>query len=255
MTHRTQHSNVFRAKLNVNKKHIGFLIGPSGSVIRGLQVKYGIHSQILQEECVYNLSGPMEGVKSAIADIRRHIQWINNLQGRNRKPQKVTNTVDEYGWTTVKVHSNTKQPVKTSPHITVGAGRFEELDDSDEESTSAPTESKVAVPEHRQPPKLMGAWRSKLRVTFAHDATGQDEIREFDKNEPPICVSSGSEAELCDEDDAYMAQKTSTNAWRPACRKAEYKKKKNTIRQSWADVCDDMSSDSDDDEDIFLCSR
>ena len=162
--------------------------------------------------------------------------------------------------------------------MAVTAGRFESLDDSDDESASAPTESKVAVPEPRSPRKPIGVWSRKRRVTFAHDATGQDEIREFNKNEPPICVSSGSEAEPSDEDDAYMSQKTSANAWRPARRrstgikmmrdiarednpskkaklKAEYKLQKNAAPQSWADICDDhdrsgcWGSDSDSDDD------
>ena len=270
-------SRVFRATLCIAPKHIGFLIGPRGSVIKGLQRKYGIRSKILQKECEYKLSGPEESVNSAIADIRRHIQWINSLEDKPKKSKlQKTSSVDEDGWSTVTVRSTTKKPVQTSPRMAVTAGRFEALDDSDEESVSAPIESKVAVPEPRSPRKPTGVWSKKRRVTFAHDATGQDEIREFDKNEPPICVSSGSEADASDEDDAYMAQKTSANAWRPSrnrsngikmmrnialendpAKKAElqteYKRQKNAARQSWADICDDhdlccsWGSDSDDD--------
>lgn len=269
-------SRVFRATLCIAPKHIGFLIGPRGSVIQGLQRKYGIRSKILQKECEYKLSGPEEGVNNAIADIRRHIQWINSLEKPKKSKLQKTTCVDEDGWSTVTARSTAKKPVKTSPRMDVTAGRFEALDDSDEESGGAPIESNVAVPEPRSPRKPTGVWARKPRVTFAHDATGQDEIREFDKNEPPICVSSGSEAEPSDEDDAYMAQKTSANAWRPSRRrsigitmmrdiargdnpakkaelKAEYKRQKNAPRQSWADICDDhdrsggWGSDSDDD--------
>lgn len=259
MSRRSYQSRVFRATLCIAPKHIGFLIGPRGSVIKGLQRKYGIHSKILQKECEYKLSGPQEGVNSAIAEIRRHIQWINSLEKpKKSKLQKVSTVVDEDGWSTVTVRSTTKKPVKTTPQMAVTAGRFEALDDSDEELESTPTE--------------------KPRVTFAHDATGQDEIREFDKNEPPISVSSGSEAEPSDEDDAYMAQKTSTNAWRPSRRrsngikmmrdiarendsakkaelKAEYRRQKNAAPMSWADICDEhdrsgsWGSDTDSDDD------
>ena len=193
---------VFRATLKVQRSHVGFLVGARGATIKGLQKKHGIRSHIDQTTLEYKLSGPEPNVRDAIADIKKHVEWIKNLQPRSQpEPVKrtVKNEVDEDGFTTIR--SSGRRPTRKTVapiqlETTNKYAGFDSDSDDEEEDTQ----------------------ESKPRVTFAHDATGEDEIRRFDKNDPPSAVSSptNSDNEPSADDLAYLASKTSTsNAWRP----------------------------------------
>ena len=170
----------------------------------------------------------------------------------------------EDGWNVVTTSSRSKSVKTNLPKLKL-TQRYAFLEQV--EPVEQPT-TVFAGPKPVTPLALKGAWAKKSRVTFAHDATGEDEIRFFDKNAPASAVSScDSSSDMSDEDAAYFASKTSSgNAWKPAFHniltKEEVKQKKEAIlarlaekrvarkspavKKSWADIADD-DSDSDSD--------
>ena len=102
-------NSIYRASIAVKKQHVGHLIGRGGSVIRGLQQKYGIRSKIDEQNLRYLLSGPQRNVDAAVAEIQQTIAKLNELVSEQpRRPQKVT---DEDGWT----HTEEKSRCPASP--------------------------------------------------------------------------------------------------------------------------------------------
>lgn len=238
-------SAVFRAKLNIQRHCIGFLIGPKGSVIKGLQRKHRIRSRIDQDALVYHLSGNEQDVRNAISDIQKHVNWIKNLDIKAPEPKPTRpkkNQPDSDGWTVCGKARDIAEPKPTKSLSIETSNKFAGFEDSDDEE---PQEETKTSP--------------RRRVTFAHDATGEDEIRLFDKDAPASDVSDNSsdEDEPTEEDLAYLASKrSSTNAWRPRSRttsvsgdshlkklnqwaKGGPKPKKTAIKESWADICDE----------------
>lgn len=256
----------YRANLNISKKHIGFLIGPKGKIINGLKRKHGVYASIDERNCVYRLNGPQAAVEAAINDIRTHINWINGIKPKTPKRKAIQPQQD--GWSVVTTRAKKATPAPTpEPVKTAKNGQYETLESSDDESDES--ESNIRLPQSRPAPKLLGVWSKKPRVTFAHDATGQDEIREFYKNEPPIAVSSGSDDEPNDDDIAYMAKKKTKKPWKSSgniaklrdiarekdeSKKSEMKtayKQQKTTKKRWADLVDEMSEDESDEESEF----
>lgn len=257
-------SSLYCAGIALKKHHLSFLIGRGGCAIKGIQQQYKISATINQRELVYNMSGAKNNVDAAVTAVKRHMLWIDNLPAfkseqqappKNRAARK--NVPDEDGWT-VAGNKDAQPKLTRPPQFELKTENkyagFSSDEDDDEPTTS---------------PK---------RVTFAHDATGEDEIREFDKNEPPSYVSNSSgDDEASDEDIAYLASKrTSSTAWRPRSRSqspaaasdsnASYiqavrnhlkngspKPERSVKKKRWADIADE-DSDSDD-EDLFLGSH
>ena len=122
---------IYRASVDIKKQHVGHLIGRGGSVIRGIQQKYGIRSKIDEQNLRYLLSGPQRNVDAAVAEIRQTIAKLNEVVSvQSRRPQKVT---DDDGWT----HSEEKVAVqprrKVAKAIIAPTNRFDFGDSSDDE--------------------------------------------------------------------------------------------------------------------------
>ena len=250
-------SSLYCAGIALKKHHLSFLIGRGGCAIKGIQQQYKISATINQRELVYNLSGAKDNVDAAVAAVKRHMSWIDNLPAFKSTPKAPRkNRSDADGWT-VGGKADVKPKLQKARHFELKTENqyagFSSDEDDDEPATS---------------PK---------RVTFAHDATGEDEIREFDKNEPPSYVSNSSgDDEPSDEDIAYLANKrTTSTAWRPRSRsqsppptsdsntsyiqavrdhlKNASQKPGRSVKKRWADICDEESDT--DDEDLFLGSH
>lgn len=253
-------TSVYHARLNVKKHHLSFLIGKGGVTIKCLQREHNIRSHINQKELVYYLSGEKNSVDAAAAAITKHIRWIDNLPVFAAKKKKVSrkNRPDADGWTVAGAAPAKPKLEESTPVVLKNDNKYAgfESDTDDDEPEEKP----------------------KKRVTFAHDATGEDEIREFDKDEPASYVSNSSgEDEPSDEDIAYLASKrTSATAWRPRSRSQSPaadsnsgntfitalrdhvvngadKPQRKAVKKSWADIADECESDSDGD-DLFLGS-
>ena len=97
--HRGSRKDVYEKSLCVEKKHIGYLIGPKGSVIKGLQQKHGIRARIVQDKCMYLLSGPQQNVLDAVQEIQQHIAWINNVTVKREQTKTSKEESDDDGWT------------------------------------------------------------------------------------------------------------------------------------------------------------
>ena len=192
-------SSLYCAGIQLKKHHLSFLIGKGGCVIKGIQQEHNVDAKIHQRDLVYNLSGNRSNVDAAVAAIKKHMSWIDDLpafKSTRQKPMK--NTPDEDGWTvTGKKDANPKlQKAHYAEVKTIN--QYAGFDSDDDEPVT-----------------------SQKRVTFAHDATGEDDVREFDKDEPASYVSNSSgDDEPSDEDIAYLSNKcTTSTAWRPRSHK------------------------------------
>lgn len=252
---------IVRTSIQVpTRNHLRFLIGKGGKVIKSIKAKHGLtYANINQSERIYNIAGPKASVAAAAADINRHIEWINNINIEHT-PKRVKSKpqTDENGWTTITPRrSESKKPVEKLIVQSNHRNQFKELEQEEDDAIATPTNS----------PVLKSTSKKKKKVTFAHDATGQDEIREFDKNEPASYVSSSDDAEPSDEDMSYFASKrTGGNAWRPRNRSqspvpttdestsyikslrdhlktGSPKPTRTPSKKSWADIADEDSSD------------
>lgn len=122
---------IYRASVAVKKQHVGHLIGRGGSVIRGLQQKYGIRSKIDEQNLRYLLSGPQRNVDAAVAEIRQTIAKLNELVSQQpRRPQKVT---DDEGWTHTEEKVAVQPRRKVAKAIIAPTNRFDFGDSSDDE--------------------------------------------------------------------------------------------------------------------------
>lgn len=129
---------IYRASVAVKKQHVGHLIGRGGSVIRGLQQKYGIRSKIDEQNLRYLLSGPQMNVDAAVAEIRQTIAKLNELVSQQpRRPQKVT---DDQGWTHTEEKVAIQPRRKVAKAIIAPTNRFDFGDSSDDEEEEEETE-------------------------------------------------------------------------------------------------------------------
>lgn len=134
---------VYEKTLNVEKNHIGYLIGPKGSVIKKLQQKHGIRSRIDQEKRVYKLSGTERDVIAAVAEIQQHIEWINNVtskreQSMAREEQREEQREEE-GWANAGPRRRTKKQPRRMVEKTTeefkSENHFAGLDSDSEDET------------------------------------------------------------------------------------------------------------------------
>ena len=124
-------NSIYRASVDVKKQHVGHLIGRGGSVIRGLQQKYGIRSKIDEQNLRYLLSGPQRNVDAAVAEIQQTIAKLNELVSQQpRRPQKVT---DDDGWTHTEEKVAVQPRRKVAKAIIAPTNRFDFGDSSDDE--------------------------------------------------------------------------------------------------------------------------
>ena len=128
--------NVYQTVLNVEKSHIGYLIGPRGSVIKGLQQKYGIRSRIDQENRKYILSGDESKVKEAVQDINRHISWIYSVTKKTETPMSEQEQKEEAGWSRGNRSKNQPRRMvqKTTARPIQSTNAFASLDSDSDES-------------------------------------------------------------------------------------------------------------------------
>jgi hypothetical protein len=131
----------------LKSNHIGYLIGPKGSVIKGLQQKHSIRSRINQEKCLYILSGLEQNVLDAVQEIQQHIDWINNITAKREQAMTPQEQRDEDGWTSAGPRRRSKnQPrrsvEKTTPSEFRSDNSFAGLDSESDEDTDAPSNGK-----------------------------------------------------------------------------------------------------------------
>lgn len=135
--------------LTVKSSHIGYLIGPKGSVIKALQQKHGIRSRINQEKCLYILSGPQQNVLAAVQEIQQHIDWINNVTAKREQAKTPQEQREDDGWTRAGPRRRSKnQPSrtveKTTPTEFRSENSFAGLDSDSDEETDAPSTGKYS---------------------------------------------------------------------------------------------------------------
>lgn len=139
----------YEKTLRVESSHIGYLIGPKGSVIKGLQQKHGIRSRINQEKCLYLLSGPQQNVLAAVQEIQQHIDWIKNVTAKREEAKTPQEQREDDGWTNAGPRRRSKnQPrrvvEKTTPTEFRSENSFAGLDSDSDEETDAPSTGKYS---------------------------------------------------------------------------------------------------------------
>ena len=164
---------IYHKRINVDKNHIGYLIGPKGSVIKGLQQKYGIRSRIDQKKQVYTLSGAEKNVTEAIVEIQKHIEWINNVSSKREQALSSREQLEEDGWTSV----GPRRKSKNQPHRMVektklpqfsSVNSFAGLDDDDTASTEKCNEEVPSVSVVAEP---IGCWANGVTAEVKENAT------------------------------------------------------------------------------------
>lgn len=155
----------YEKTIRVKKNHIGYLIGPKGSVIKGLQQKHGIRSRINQEKCLYLLSGPEQNVLAAVQEIQQHIDWINNVTAKREEAKTPQEQREDDGWTSAGPRRRSKnQPrrvvEKTTPTEFRSENSFAGLDSDSDEETDAPSTGKYSgdTPSVAKVFKPTGCW-------------------------------------------------------------------------------------------------
>lgn len=139
----------YEKTLRVESSHIGYLIGPKGSVIKGLQQKHGIRSRINQEKCLYLLSGPQQNVLAAVQEIQQHIDWIKNVTAKREEAKTPQEQREDDGWTSAGPRRRSKnQPrrvvEKTTPTEFRSENSFAGLDSDSDEETDVPSTGKYS---------------------------------------------------------------------------------------------------------------
>ena len=119
-----RNGNVCERSLRVEKNHIGYLIGPKGSVIKGIQQKYGIRSRIDQNKKIYMLSGEERNVMGALKEIQQHIAWINNVSRKREQGMTEEEQHEEGGWKSTG-SSKRRQPRRVVEKSTVSSRKTE----------------------------------------------------------------------------------------------------------------------------------
>lgn len=155
----------YERTLRVESSHIGYLIGPKGSVIKGLQQKHGIRSRINQEKCLYLLSGPQQNVLAAVQEIQQHIDWINNVTDKRKETMSPQEQREEDGWTSAGPRRRSKnQPRRMVEKTTATEHRSENsfagLDSDSDEEIVEPRTGKYSgeVPAPAKVFKPTGQW-------------------------------------------------------------------------------------------------
>jgi hypothetical protein len=160
-------NSIFRASLPVKKEHVGHLIGRGGSVIRGIQQKYGIRSKIDEENLRYLLSGQKRNVDAAVADIQQSIAKLNSITSvAPRRPQMVT---DEDGWTHTEEKRAAQPRRNVAKTIIVPQNRFDFGDSSDdEEEEDDQTECIVPIIAYKEH-KPEGQWANGVAAAVKEE--------------------------------------------------------------------------------------
>ena len=154
-----QSGKVYERSLRVEKNHIGYLIGPKGSVIKGLQQKYRIRSRIDQNKKIYMLSGGERNVTAAIREIQQHIAWINNVSRKREQGMTQEEQHEEGGWKSVG-SSKRRQPRRVVEKSVASSHNSENHfagleEDSDDECGAKYEEDVPSVVEVSKP---IGCW-------------------------------------------------------------------------------------------------
>ena len=162
---RSYRRQVYKTTLQVEPRHIGYLIGPKGAVIKALQQKHGIRSRIHQEKCLYLLSGAEQNVLAAVQEIQQHIDWINNVTDKRKETMAPQEQREEDGWTSAGPRRRSKnQPRRVVEKTTTTEYRSENsfagLDSDSDEETDEPRTGKYSgeVPAPAKVFKPTGCW-------------------------------------------------------------------------------------------------
>lgn len=209
----------YERTLRVESSHIGYLIGPKGSVIKGLQQKHGIRSRINQEKCLYLLSGPQQNVLAAVQEIQQHIDWINNVTAKREEAKTPQEQREDDGWTSAGPRRRSKnQPRRTVEKTTATEFRSENsfagLDSDSDEETDAPSTGKYSgdTPAVAEVFKPTGCWAQGVSAVIKEE--GDMKLsRAMLQQRLAQAESSLAEAEKCLETE--KATKTSS-AWADA---------------------------------------
>jgi hypothetical protein len=208
-------NSIYRASIAVKKQHVGHLIGRGGSVIRGLQQKYGIRSKIDEQNLRYLLSGPQRNVDAAVAEIQQTIAKLNDVVSvQSRRPQKVT---DDEGWTHTEEKVAVQPRRKVAKSIIVPTNRFDFGDSSDDEEE----ETECIVP-------IMGYKEHKPEGQWANGVAAA--VKE--ERQPRLSVGMLKQRLAVAEDELAKAEKT-----------LAYHQSQDT--GSWADEADIADAEAD----------
>jgi len=216
-------NSIYRASVAVKKQHVGHLIGRGGSVIRGLQQKYGIRSKIDEQNLRYLLSGPQRNVDAAVAEIQQTIAKLNELVSQQpRRPQKVT---DDEGWTHTEEKVAVQPRRKVAKAIIAPTNRFDFGDSSDdEEQEEEETECIGPITDYKEH-KPEGQWANGVAAAVKEEgqtrlsvgmlrqrlAVAEDELAKAEKalayHQSQDTGSWADEADIADaQDDVQDAQ-------------------------------------------------
>lgn len=169
-------TTIYHRSINVDKNHIGYLIGPKGSVIKGLQQKYGIRSRIDQKKQVYILSGGEKNVTEAIVEIQNHIEWINNVSSKREQALSSSEQLEEDGWTSVgprrKSKNQPRRMVEKAKSVQFSSVNFfAELDEDDEGDTASTEKRDGKVPSVSIVAQPIGCWASGVTAEVKENGT------------------------------------------------------------------------------------
>lgn len=225
---RGSRKDVYEKSICVEKEHIGYLIGPKGSVIKGLQKKHGIRSRIVQDKCMYLLSGAQKNVLDAVQEIQQHIDWINNLTVKREQTKVAQEQSDDDGWTS----AGPRRRSKNHPHSVV---------------------EKTTTTEFRSENSFAGLDSDSDEETDSH-STGKynGATPTFDKVfKPTGCWGEGPSAEVKEEGDMKLSRDILEHRLADAAielleakKKLQYEMENNTS-SSWADAADIEESEED----------
>lgn len=173
---RSYRRQVYKTTLQVKSTHIGYLIGNRGAVIRGVQQKHGVRSQINQEKCLYMLCGPQHNVLAAVRDIQQHIDWIDNVTDKRKQAKTPQEQREDDEWSSAGPRRRSKNQPRRVVEKTISPeyrseNSFTVLDSESDEETDEPCTEKYSgeVSAHAKVFKPSGCWAKGVSAEVKED--------------------------------------------------------------------------------------
>lgn len=140
---------------------MGHLIGRGGSVIRGIQQKYGIRSKIDELKLQYLLSGQKRNVDAAVGEIQQAIDKLNALIWVNPNND---------GSSPYSEEKSVDKPRRKVSKATTPTNRFDfgESSDDDDEEEDDETECTVPMVDYKEH-KPEGQWANGVSTAVKEE--------------------------------------------------------------------------------------
>jgi len=154
-------NRIYRTSIPVKREHVGHLIGRGGSVIRGIQQKYGIRSKIDELKLQYLFSGQKRNVDAAVGEIQQAIAKLNALIWVNPNND---------GSSPFSEEKSVDKPRRKVSKATTPTNRFDfgESSDDDDEEEDDETECTVPMVDYKEH-KPEGQWANGVSTAVKQE--------------------------------------------------------------------------------------